>query len=138
MSATGSCLCKAVSYKLSGTPMTTIQCHCNNCRKIAGTPFQTNLFFKKSDVEITGADTLKSYADSNTLSGTEVSRQFCGACGSTMFASTPNRAEFILVSAGTVDGGLDDEVLAPKTELFCKDKRSWMGMGKVVDSRDAE
>ena len=34
---TGSCLCGAVHYTISGDPMMAGHCHCIDCRKSAGT-----------------------------------------------------------------------------------------------------
>ncbi|CAI6333168.1 unnamed protein product [Periconia digitata] len=43
----GSCLCGAITYTLTGEPVTTVLCHCRNCQKSSGSSFQANLFYKQ-------------------------------------------------------------------------------------------
>jgi hypothetical protein len=40
---TGSCLCGAVHYEISGEPTRFYHCHCRRCRKATGTGHATNL-----------------------------------------------------------------------------------------------
>lgn len=44
---TGSCLCGNVKYTLTGDPMAAFLCHCANCKKFTGAPFQGSGMFNK-------------------------------------------------------------------------------------------
>jgi hypothetical protein len=44
---TGSCLCGEIRYEVSGVPVTTLLCHCDNCRKCTGSSFMANSFYLK-------------------------------------------------------------------------------------------
>ena len=98
----------------------------------------TNCIFPKSALVITrGAEeALKTYKDSDNRSGRTVSRSFCGICGSWLFVENSASAEIVGVANGSVDGGVEDEVLAPKVEFFCSDKRKWMEGREGVDRRE--
>ena len=57
-------------------------CHCANCRKVAGGICGVNLIIENEKVEFpNGQDAIKKFDDPETLSGTPVSRYFCGTCG---------------------------------------------------------
>ena len=81
-------------------------------------------------------DALKTYKDSDTRSGRTVSRSFCGVCGSGLFVESSVKAEFVGVASGSVDGGVEDEVLAPKVEFFCAEKRGWIDGREGSDRRE--
>ena len=135
--ATGSCLCSAITYTLTSPALTSIMCHCKNCRKASGGPFMTNCIFPKSALIITrGTEALRTYDDSDNLSGRTISRSFCGICGSWLFVESNAKAGIVAVASGTVDEGVEDEVLAPKVEAFCAEKRMWMEEREGVDRRD--
>ena len=57
---TGGCLCGAVRYKVTGEPVRVANCHCNDCRKVTGASFTTNVFVKEEDLVIESGVT-KSY-----------------------------------------------------------------------------
>lgn len=42
----GSCLCRSVTYEVTGEPFTMRVCHCGNCQKATGAAFMTNAFFR--------------------------------------------------------------------------------------------
>ncbi len=46
---TGSCLCRRVTYAISGNLGVFQYCHCSRCRKSTGNAFAANLFVSPSD-----------------------------------------------------------------------------------------
>ncbi|TVY91856.1 hypothetical protein LAWI1_G002178 [Lachnellula willkommii] len=44
----GSCLCGSITYIISGTPSTTVLCHCISCKKSSGSAFMANNFYEAS------------------------------------------------------------------------------------------
>jgi hypothetical protein len=52
---------------------------------------------------LSGLPHLKSYNDPTTDSGTPLTRNFCGECGSAVFSCTPLYPDIVGVAAGTLD-----------------------------------
>ncbi|MBK5438150.1 GFA family protein [Pseudomonas sp. TH32] len=97
----GSCLCGAVSYRVS-TPLKAVtHCHCKKCQKVHGAAFATYASAPKSSVHITSSlQTLKAYESSEG-----VFREFCSHCGSPLFWSDANGAypDWISIAIATLD-----------------------------------
>ncbi|KAF2819888.1 DUF636 domain protein [Ophiobolus disseminans] len=119
----GSCLCGAIRYTLNGKPMTTVLCHCKNCKKSSGSSFQANLFFKQDQLTfLSGEDTLRKYQDHDTNSCGAPLRMFCSVCGSNVI-TTNEQSDFVrgnvIVMSGCLEGVTSFE---PELEFYCKDK----------------
>ncbi|KAH7412708.1 DUF636 domain-containing protein [Cadophora sp. MPI-SDFR-AT-0126] len=128
---TGSCLCGAVKFSISGSPLMHLLCHCISCKKTSGSLFQANNFYNTSQLTIsplTALSAIKTYVDQSPKSLRPVHRSFCSECGSRLWNTTPDDfPENIAVMAGVLD--LADEEWkswAPEREFFCKRKGDWM------------
>ena len=93
----GSCLCGAVQFRISGPLKQVIGCHCTMCRK------QTSHFLAftaawNENFELTKEQGLKWYRSSESSR-----RGFCVECGSVLFFATDG-AEKISIAAGAFDG----------------------------------
>jgi len=99
------CNCGTIKVKVNDPDLFTKRrghiCHCQNCRKTAGSgesflpillipPFLlitthevygANLVIESEKVIISGDENLTEYKDFDTLSGNPVSRYFCKTCG---------------------------------------------------------
>ena len=53
----GGCTCGAVRYKTLAAPKRVSICACSWCQKRSGSAFGISVYFRKSDVEITGGPT---------------------------------------------------------------------------------
>lgn len=96
---TGSCLCGAVSFKLTTEPLATRICWCRDCQHLAGNG-TANVLVAAEGLSISG--TLSEYikpADS----GNQITRQFCPSCGTHLFAKSSARPEFRVLRAGNLD-----------------------------------
>lgn len=102
----GSCLCRAVRFEVSG-PLAAIQvCHCGDCRKAQGSAFGTNLPVATGDFRLlSGADHLQAYESSP---GKE--RVFCRVCGSPIFSRLTARPDLVRLRAGTLDAPVASEI----------------------------
>jgi hypothetical protein len=99
---TGSCLCGDIRYRIS-VPVTSLRaCHCLNCQKHSGAGGTVNAVVPADAFMITHG-TPKRYDDSATKSGRTLSRYFCGACGSPIYAHRNPSPGFVVVRAGTLD-----------------------------------
>ncbi|KAI7849796.1 Mss4-like protein [Circinella umbellata] len=138
-SLNGSCLCGSIKVKLNGAPIKAMLCHCVDCQKSAGGPYQSNAIFNTSNLEL---EDPKGYAKmylvpkEQTGSGFEKQKWFCSNCGSPLF-NRPMKYEGqksvvktgILDSAAGFEGSPLDQ-LKPVSELYIKDRPSFV---KAVD-----
>ena len=107
--APGSCLCGAVTYRVSGPLRPVIACHCQQCRKTSGHHVAATSALRE-DVQITGNVTW--YRSSETAH-----RGFCGRCGSNLFWDGPGT--HLSIFAGTLD---EPTGLQLSGHIFCADK----------------
>jgi len=123
----GSCLCRKVTYSISGPPLMNTLCHCLNCQKASGSLFQANAGYKKDQFQIlSGQDSIQTYLDSDTDSGSVLHRRFCGNCGSTLFVTNETKVaarDMIIVMTGCMDGAKD---FVFEREFFYKDRHQSM------------
>jgi hypothetical protein len=115
---TGSCLCGAVRYQISGDLKPIQLCHCMDCRKAQGTAFAANMPVAADKFRfLSGEDALRAYESSP---GKE--RVFCGTCGSPILSRLTAKPDTVRVRVGT----LDPPVRAPLAFHFhVKSKADW-------------
>ena len=106
---TGSCLCGAIHFRITGPLRPVIACHCTQCRKTSGHHVAATSA-ARNDIEIHGDPVW--FASSDTAR-----RGFCGACGSNLFWD--GAGENLSIFAGTLDG---DPGLNLAGHIFCDDK----------------
>ena len=94
--ATGSCLCGAVRYEVTGALRDVIECHCAMCRKTHGHIGAYTATDKRS-LNLVEARGLKWYSSSD-----KARRGFCGECGGTLFYE-PLHKDYVAIAAGTID-----------------------------------
>ena len=100
MEFTGGCLCKAVRYRITATPIVTRYCWCRVCQYFAAGNATVNTCFPSDAITIDGSLTdYVSIADS----GNKMHRRFCPACGTPMFSAAESRPHLIFVRSGTLD-----------------------------------
>jgi hypothetical protein len=114
----GSCLCGRVRYEVRGPLGRISHCHCTMCRKAHGAAFGTYARVKRSDFAwLSGADAIVAYRSSP-----EVTRTFCGTCGSTLQFIHASRPEGFALAVGTLD---DDPGTRPALHIFTASKAPW-------------
>ena len=124
--ATGGCLCGDIKYTITAAPLRMGQCHCDDCRKATGTGHASNAFFDKDAVSIEGQ--ASSY-DSNTDTGSVITRFFCPNCGSRLFGTSSVATNMMSVSAGTID---DSSWFKADVIVYNKRKPEWDIMAKDI------
>ncbi|MDE0588974.1 GFA family protein [Halocynthiibacter sp. C4] len=97
MAHTGSCLCGAITFEISGALTAPDACHCTMCRKTSG-HFWASTDIDKSALNITDASSLKWFQSS-----AKVRRGFCETCGSSLFWEPLNNSGKIAVAMGAID-----------------------------------
>jgi hypothetical protein len=105
---TGGCLCGAVRIVASGPPYRVGICHCLDCRKHHGAPFQAFAIFPEDAVTITGE------------TGDFRGRHFCPRCGSSVFARSADEIE---INLGTLDA---PDQFSPSYESWIVRREDWL------------
>jgi len=115
----GSCLCGALSFSVTGEPARFMHCHCSRCRKATGTGHASNLFVKDGALNWAG-DTglLQSY---KIPEAERFTRTFCSRCGGPLPREI-HGMNLVMIPAGTLD---DEPNIKPQARIFCDSKVSW-------------
>ncbi|PSS12167.1 hypothetical protein M430DRAFT_125540 [Amorphotheca resinae ATCC 22711] len=121
----GTCLCGAVRVEVKDDNLFGGQrrghvCHCTNCRKTAGTAAATNLLIESDKVVLSGEHNLKEYIDTQTLSGTPLSRYFCFTCGNPIKSVTSLYPGKVILKLG-----IFPKIPVPEWESFASQRQSW-------------
>ena len=93
---TGSCLCGAVRYEVTGPLRDVVECHCAMCRRTHG-HVAAYTAAPRSALRVVEARGLRWY-DSSSFAR----RGFCGECGGSVFWER-KAADAISIAAGTLD-----------------------------------
>ena len=119
----GSCLCGAVQYEISGDPTKFYHCHCTRCRKATGTGHATNLFIQPGTLKwIKGEGMMKFY---KVPEAKRFARQFCTTCGSPLPRVVPD-TDIVILPAGTLD---TEPAIKPQARIFWDSRASWSCSG---------
>ncbi len=111
---TGGCACGQVRYVLVGEPDRVGVCHCMDCRKRHGAPFNAFVTFPFAQVAVRG--------ELAKLPGERGVRAGCARCGSPVFWSDEKGAEIELHL-----GGLDEiGQFEPQYELWTIRREPWV------------
>jgi len=106
---TGSCLCSAVRFAVSGPLRPIIACHCAQCRKTSGHHVAATSA-RRDHVSVVGDVTW-------FQSSATARRGFCGVCGSNLFWD--GSGENMSIFAGSIDGATGLQVAG---HIFCEFK----------------
>lgn len=113
---TGSCLCGAVKYEITGELMGIINCHCNTCRKAHSAAFSSVLPVPEDNFSLTGQEHLGAFESSPGKL-----RHFCQNCGSQIYAKKADN-HLMMVRAGSLN---DDPGCKELKHIWVSDKASW-------------
>lgn len=92
----GSCLCGAVSYEITGPLRPVVGCHCRQCQKTSG-HYVAATQGRWDRLNLKREEGLAWYRSSDTAS-----RGFCRECGSSLFWR-PHGKNMVSIMAGTLD-----------------------------------
>ncbi|MEH6565801.1 MAG: GFA family protein [Halopseudomonas sp.] len=124
---TGSCLCGAIRYRISGPIGEIVHCHCVTCRKAHGAAFSSVAAVVDGHFELQGAETLAHYRSSP-----DKARYFCSACGSQIYAKRDGTGHLVLRL-----GTLDDEPHSPeRSHIWLSEKAPWYQLGQQMAEHD--
>ncbi len=116
---TGGCLCGAIRYEVSAAPIMMASCHCRDCQKATGAAYFPALAVPSAALRVQGEPrTFAVEADS----GNQVTRAFCGLCGSTLWGWSSANPDGRNISAATLD---EPERFTPMAHVFAASAQPW-------------
>jgi len=113
----GGCLCGAIRYRIAGHPRRATSCHCLHCRRSSGAAFVTWAEFHSSTFAFVSG------VPSSYESRPQVTRRFCGRCGTQLTYQHADEPETIDVTACSLDN--PDEV-SPEDHVWCNRMVRWV------------
>ncbi len=108
----GSCLCGAVTLKVTGPLPQPSACHCAACRKHSG-HFEASVDVPRDAVTVEGEENVTWYQSSE-----KVRRGFCRICGSSLFWD-PVFRDWTAIAMGAFDGPTGTSL---KMHIFVSEK----------------
>ena len=124
--ATGSCLCGAVRYEVTGPLRDVIECHCAMCRKTHG-HVGAYTAAPKNALTILESRGLRWYASSE-----KARRGFCSECGGTLFYD-PLQKDYTSIAAGTLDPPTG---LRTSLQIFVASRGDYYPIDPAIPQRD--
>ena len=120
---TGSCLCGQVQYSVTTEIEDFYLCHCQQCRKITGSAFASNIQTKPVDIQwFSGFDKVRRF---DYLGKRTFTKVFCSECGSGL-PYLNEKGCALIIPAGSLN---DEPVLKPKNNIFWADRAQWYETG---------
>lgn len=116
----GGCLCGAVRYRYAGEVGRANYCHCSDCRRRTGGPFNVSV-----GLDADGFRVVTGRAASFTKRGDrgdEITRHFCAESGSPLFTCSERHPAHVYVTAGSLD---DPALVEPARELWTRSRVPW-------------
>jgi len=119
----GSCLCRKVTYEISGEVGDIVHCHCITCRKAHGAAFSSVASVQLTNFQLTGEEKLSSFESSSGKV-----RHFCANCGTQIYAIREGASHIILRL-----GSLDDEINSKEiSHIWTSQKASWYNINNAL------
>ena len=117
---TGGCLCGAVRFEYSGPLAPAGYCHCEDCRRAAGSAFNISVGCELKTFAVLSGN-IKHHTK-RADSGHVLSRHFFADCGSPLYTSSPKHPAVIYVKGGAFD---NPDVVAPATQAWMSSQVTW-------------
>jgi hypothetical protein len=116
----GACICGAVTYMASATPIWSGHCHCHECQKLSGAPFVSAFSVPADSFSIQGPTR---EIQRRGGSGARVSTYHCAACDARMFAQSARDTSIVSIFASTLR---DPSVFRPVGNVYLSEAASWV------------
>ena len=116
----GGCLCGAIRYRVRGKPTNTMVCHCQSCRRAAGSPVVAWLTFATTDFQFSKGQPVE------FTSSPPVRRTFCGTCGTALTYAHRDSPASIDVTTCSLDA---PQSFPPTHHSWLSDDVEWVKFG---------
>ncbi|KAF2099352.1 hypothetical protein NA57DRAFT_74854 [Rhizodiscina lignyota] len=119
----GSCFCGETGVSYTGDVAMKALCHCNDCKKITGSVFSTNIVVPGEGFEVKGSPkSISKTADT----GNEITSYFCGNCGTTLYRDGASFGTMKVIKAGVMDDAdIINGTAKPDVELYAPLRTAW-------------
>jgi hypothetical protein len=115
----GSCICGAVRYEITGDVKSFYHCHCRRCRKSSGTGHASNILVKPESAAWTqGEASIRTYPLPDAQRFRTV---FCSHCGSPLPRIAPDLS-IAVIPAGSLD---ESPELEANARIFWSSRAAW-------------
>lgn len=116
----GSCLCRGVTFVMTGAARRAHHCHCGRCRKARAAAYGSNLFTDVDGIHwLSGEELIASYKLPDAAFFTQV---FCRRCGGKLPRINRERG-FTVIPFGAFD---DDPGIRPQSHIYVGSKAPWV------------
>jgi hypothetical protein len=112
----GGCLCGAVRYRVLGDPRSSSVCFCRSCRLASGAPSVAWIV-----VELARFELLRGTL-ATIRSSSDVTRSFCGRCGTPIAYQHTDDPRAIELTTATLD---DPQRFPPTREIWHRHRVAW-------------
>ena len=115
---TGGCMCGGVRFEITEAPVTASYCHCTRCQRRTGSSASAQARVVPGSVRVTAGDELvRAYKPADGFA-----KEFCSACGSSLWARNPDTGDVFSVRLGAFDR---DPGVRPSFRQFVAYAASW-------------
>nr|POE59795.1 putative glutathione-dependent formaldehyde-activating enzyme [Quercus suber] len=132
---TGGCFCGKVRIEYTGDIQAKALCHCQDCRKVSGSTYSTNIIVPGDGFSVTSGTT-KTFAKTAD-SGNTITSHFCGDCGSTLFREGKTFGPAKVVKVGVLDDASAFDAAKPAIELYAPERVGWVSKVEGADQLKA-
>ena len=126
----GQCQCGAITYDITGDPITVHACHCKECQKRTGSAFGISMPISKDKITIRGE--LKSF-ERVADSGFKLIQFFCPNCGNPIYGEVERRPNAVTLSPGTLD---DTNWFKLDTMIWTCSAQDWYELPSDIEKLD--
>ena len=125
----GGCLCGAVKYEFDKPNLISAHhCHCIDCQKSTGSGKATILMLPSQAIQMEGE--LK-FHTTKTASGRNMSRGFCGECGSPVLSFIKEMPGMRFIKAGSLN---DASWLKIDSNFYSSSAHAWSPIDEEIPS----
>ena len=115
---TGRCLCSGVRFEITEPLLSAVYCHCTRCQQRTGSAAAASARIVPGSLRITqGEELVRTYQPPDGFA-----KDFCGSCGSALWARNPADAAQLGVRLGAIDG---DPGIRPSARQFVAYAAAW-------------
>lgn len=115
------CACGGVSLHFAGRVLSMFLCACEDCQRATGTGHSAVILARPDDVSISGP--MQAFARPAN-SGATLTRYFCPACGTPLYAQSSRAAGLLMLPAGLF-GAAAGSWFDPNQLIFARSHRAW-------------
>lgn len=122
MNHQGGCLCGAIRFTTSDTPVRAMVCHCTTCKLRSGSPYGVGVYFNDNEIVFNDGE-LGNYQFESDTSGRWIRNEYCVQCASNVSWTTQMRPGLRAIAGGSFD---DPDWFTVQAHIWTRSARSDM------------